>query len=56
MVFGIIILILCTLSRGNRHKTILDKVKDIVFLTLSGLTLAILDAVFLSDFSSDGNY
>lgn len=50
MVFGIIILILCTLSRGNRHKTILDKVKDIVFLTLSGLTLAILDEVFLSDF------
>lgn len=50
MVFGIIILILCIFSRENRHKNILDKAKDIVFLTSSGFALAILDAVFLSEF------
>lgn len=50
MVFGIIILILCIFSRENRHKMVLDKAKDIVFLTSSGFALAILDAVFLSEF------
>lgn len=50
MVFGIIILILCIFSRKNRHKMVLDKAKDIVFLTSSGFALAILDAVFLSEF------